>query len=64
MYNSADGHAVPSRIWYYLLSFNEQDNWTFMLEEFNKNKLRDLTYSEFKTLFNFAVEVDKLKFEL
>jgi len=54
-----DGKQVSSRIYYYLLDFNERHNWEFMFNSFAKRRLCDLNLEEFKSLFAHAVEKDK-----
>jgi hypothetical protein len=50
----ADGFEVSARSYYYLLDWNESNEWEFMLKEFGKNKLSELTRVEYKRLFNKA----------
>jgi hypothetical protein len=54
----ADGTEVPSRIYYYLLDFNDCDNWATMKALFNKDKLKDLDIEDFLRLFKVASEKD------
>ncbi len=53
-----DGTTVSSRIYYYLLDFNEATNWKFINENFNKQQLNKLTIQEFKQLFEHAMRSD------
>ena len=39
----ADGTTVAARTWYYLLDWNDRDNFRFMHEMFDKKRLMDLT---------------------
>ena len=50
----ADGFKVSARSYYYLLDWNEVNEWQYMAREFGKNRLMDLTRVEFKRLFNKA----------
>lgn len=50
----ADGTEVSARSYYYLLDWNEVNEWKFMVSEFNKHKLKDLTMAEYKRLFGEA----------
>jgi len=63
-----DGIEVSSRSYYYLLDFNESNDWEFIRKEFNKHKLYQLTIQEYKKLFEHAtyhdLKVLELKIEL
>ena len=50
----SDGFEVSSRSYYYLLDWNEVDEWKFIAKEFGKGRLMDLTKEEYKILFNKA----------
>ena len=54
----ADGTQVSSRSYYYLLDWNEIDNWNFMATNFGKEKLRELDIEEYKKLWIHAVNVE------
>jgi len=54
----ADGYEVPSRIYYYLLDWNQQDNWRYITDNFGKELLKDLVREEFLELFEYATKVD------
>lgn len=54
----ADDKEVLDRQYYYLLDWNEQDNWNYMSRTFGKIRLCDLTLIEFKRLFLHAVNED------
>lgn len=56
----ADGTEVTARTYYYLLDFNDRYEWEFIIKEFNKRRLCDLTILEYTRLFDHATEVDKL----
>lgn len=49
-----DDTKVPSRGYYYLLDWNQQNNYLFMETKFNKRRLCDLEIHEYKELFNHA----------
>lgn len=51
---------VPSRCWYYLLEWNDKDDWATMQENFFTKKLRDLTTEQFWELFKIATDKDKI----
>ena len=50
----ADGFEVSVRSYYYLLDWNEVNDWKYIAEEFGKTKLNELTRVEYKRLFNKA----------
>lgn len=54
----ADGTQVDPRTFYYLLDFNDRDNWKFISTFFNKMKLSDLTKEEYWQLFEHVTKVD------
>ena len=56
----ADGTEVSARTYYYLLDFNDRYQWEAMIQMFNKNKLRDLNIEEYRKLFEYATDVDKM----
>ncbi len=53
-----DGTAVSSRIYYYLLDFNDATDFEFIKVNFNKEKLNQLNIQEFKQLFEHAMRSD------
>jgi len=57
-----DGHQVSSRSYYYLLDWNEKNEWKYISETFGKNKLSELDRVEYKRLFNKATtdELNKM----
>ena len=59
MKQTIDGVSQLPRIWYYLLDFNDQDNWETIERLSGQKKLGSLTDKEFKLLFITAVEKDK-----
>lgn len=52
----SDGTEVSSRSYYYLLDWNEVNEWRFMADTFKKAKLNELTFSEYKILFSHATK--------
>jgi hypothetical protein len=54
----ADGKNVRARTYYYLLDWNKSNNKKYIAERFGKQKLYDLTLSEYKQLFNHATVSD------
>ena len=54
----ADGTEVSSRTWYYLLEFNDRNEWDFMMKEFQKIRLSDLPIDEYLKLWLYATSVD------
>lgn len=53
-----DGYEVSERSYYYLLDWNEVNNWIFIKETFGKTKLKDLTIDEYEKLFEYATNFD------
>lgn len=51
-----DGNEVSARSFYYLLDFNDRDDWVTMFKMFGKKKLSELTLDEYKSLFKVATE--------
>lgn len=49
---------VPSRCWYYMLEWNDKNNWKMMQDMFDKIKLHELTLQEFWQIFNYATQKD------
>lgn len=56
MKKMADGTEVPARPYYYLLDFNDSDNWKTITFLYNKTKLNELTNSQFWNLFEVATK--------
>jgi hypothetical protein len=54
----SDGNVVTSRSYYYLLDFNEYDNWEYMRNTFNTCKLHELTLDQYKLMFIHATNKD------
>ena len=46
----SDGTTVSARTFYYLLDFNDRDNWKFISETFGKYKLSDLTLEQYNPM--------------
>lgn len=57
----ADGTEVVARGYYYLLDFNDSDNWNYMLANFGTAKLNDLNVKQYAMLFKHATECDANK---
>lgn len=53
-----DKTEVSSRIYYYLLDWNESNEWEYIREEFDKGKLNELNIAEFRQLFKHASTED------
>jgi hypothetical protein len=51
----ADGNQVTDRSYYFLLDWNEKDDWSF-LADFGKQCVRDLTLEEYKILWVYATQ--------
>lgn len=49
-----DGTEVTDRSYHYLLDWNEQNEWKFIIENFDKDRLRELNKVEYQILFNMA----------
>jgi len=49
-----DGSEVVSRTYYYLLDWNEQDEWKRIYNNYGVKKLNSLTKEQYKELFMFA----------
>lgn len=54
----SDGTEVSARTWYYLLTWNDFNNWQVMQKEFDKIKLHDLTFPEYKKLWKIATDLE------
>ncbi len=60
----ADGTKVVSRMYYYLLDFNDITDWDYIKNTLKKNALKELNKEEFIKLFNYACSVDVLALEI
>lgn len=58
-----DGTEVTSRSYYYLLDFNDYDNWETLQKISGKFKLKDLTFAEYRKLWFLATEKELEKLE-
>lgn len=58
-----DNKKVSSSSYYYLLDWNEHNEWNFIKDNFQKSKLKDLTISEYLELFQYVAsqEIEILK---
>jgi hypothetical protein len=54
----ADGTEVIARAYYYLLDFNDADEWKTISFLYGKNKLNELTNSQFWNLLYVATTHD------
>jgi hypothetical protein len=63
MKQTSDGREVPSRIYYFLLEFNERDERTILNEVFKVDRLKDLDYDSFWELFKLASEKELTTFK-
>lgn len=54
----SNGTEVPSRCFYYLLEWNEQNNWELIQSISNQQSLTNLNHEQFWTLFRMAVNAD------
>ena len=50
----ADGHKVSDRSYYFLLDWNDKNNFKYLMNVIGKSKLNDCTRKEYKKLFEFA----------
>ena len=53
-----DGTTIPSRVWYYILDFNDHDSFK-TLKSFGIMRLSALNKAQFLSLFETAYEYDK-----
>jgi hypothetical protein len=62
MKTTLDDIDVPSRCWYYLLDFNEQDRWKTILEiePDSEGRLFMLNHEQFWKLWEIATKKDQL----
>jgi len=51
-----DNINVSSRSYYFLLDFNEKDDWLTIAQMFNVTKLSELTIKQYAELFKIASE--------
>lgn len=51
-------NKVPARCWYYLLDFNDHDEFETLNGEFNALRLGELSEEEFWRLFKIATDID------
>lgn len=54
----SDNIEVTSRSYYFLLDWNEQDDWKFIAERFNKGRLMDLDLDEYMILWLHATTAE------
>lgn len=53
---------VPSRCYYYMLDWNDQNEKKEMFDSYGKMRLADLTEVEFWSLFKYATQKDNRLF--
>lgn len=58
MKTTSDGYEIPARIWYYLLDWNEADEWSAIAMLYGKDKLKDLTKAQLLNLLYVASQQD------
>ena len=58
MKQTIDKEDVPDRCWYYLLDFNDRNNWELIHEVSGQIKLHGLTKEQFWKLFELATQKD------
>ena len=51
-------NKVPQRCWYYLLDFNDNDNFETINKKYNKKGLHELSIEQFWELFYIASNKD------
>ncbi len=56
--SNGNGTEVSDRSYYFLLDWNEDDNWKYMQQEFGKMKLSELTTGQYRQLFKYASEYE------
>jgi hypothetical protein len=54
----SDGTLVSDRSYYFLLDWNENDNWGFLKANFNKNALNKLIRHEYQILWLHATTTE------
>ena len=60
MKQTIDGVSQHPRMWYYLLDFNDADNWQTIEALCGKSKLHELTDDQFRRLFMAATTKDNI----
>ena len=53
-----DNVDVTARSYYFLLDWNEKNDWEYIISQYGKEKLKDLTFEEYKQLFDYATQCD------
>jgi hypothetical protein len=54
-----DGNTVYPRTYYYLLDFNDRDNWKTLKDLFGVMKLNKLNINQYLIFFDHATNQDK-----
>jgi hypothetical protein len=55
-----DNQNVSSRVFNYLLDFNEKDEWRTIEKMFNESSLKRLNKQQFLELFEAATKIDRI----
>jgi len=58
----SDGSKVPSRMYYYVLDWNDSNSFKYLMNIIGKNKLHECNKKEFKKLFEIATKSDLNKY--
>ena len=53
-----DKTEVSARSYYFLLDWNEQNDWQYIHNQYGKGSLKDLTFEQYKELFSYATQCD------
>ena len=56
----SDGIEVSARSYYYLLDWNEVNQWEYMYSMWDKRRLCDLTIMEYRQLFCYATQIESI----
>lgn len=54
----ANNYEVSARSFYYLLDWNDRDNWVTIYEKFGTQKLSELTIDEYRELWLHATTTE------
>lgn len=60
MKKTIDNKEILDRIWYYLLDFNDSDNWETIKRLTNQTKLSMITHDELLKLYKEAIKNDEM----
>lgn len=56
----SDGIQVSARSYYYLLDWNETNEWKYLYSTFGKKRLCDLTIFQYRMLFCHATQIESV----